>query len=258
MSILLGNCNSDINGNYVKCKNKKNILSKLGKTLNKIGLNTLNIDIDVDEIIWMRDIYFIIDNQCFLCNLTECDSMKINRSKQGKDLINILSKKYTINYIPEEIDIEGGDLLQSDNDIFVGIGDRTNYSIIDFLYTKFPKKNIIPIKHTSLHLDCVFTILNDNKILYHSDYVSPFKINNYEILDIKEFVNPANPIPCNFLLYNDNIVCSDLIKNEMLLELLKILNYRVYTINIDNLWKEGGGIRCLTQWYTTLRSQYIY
>lgn len=258
MSILLGNCISDINNNYVSCVDKRKIIKNISSVINECGINTLKINTISKETIWMRDLFFIVDNQCFLCNLTTSDTMKINRENQTNEIINILDKNYIINYIPDDIDIEGGDIIQHKDDIFIGIGGRTSYNSINFLKNMIPNKNIIPIHHTSLHLDCIFTVLNNNQILYHSDYLKSFKVTGYEKLDIKDLVDSSNPIPCNFLIINDNIVCSDLIKNEKLLDLLKILNYRVYTINMGNLWKEGGGIRCLTQWYIPLRSQNIY
>ncbi len=259
MSIILGNCHKDIINNFEKCSSKRNIIDNISKVLHECGIDTLKINTNLDETIWIRDIYFIIDDQCFICNLTNLCTMNTNRYIEKKDLIQLLDKKYKkINYIPRYVDIEGGDIIQSNNDIFVGIGARTNFNSTIFLKTKFPHKRIIPIYHSSLHLDCVFTVLNNNQILFHSEYVESFTIDNYEKLDIKDYVNSDNPIPCNFFIYQDNIVCSDMIKNEKLLDLLKILNYRVFTINIGNLWKEGGGIRCLTQWYTTIRKQNIY
>ena len=258
MSILLGNCRNDINNYNVSCKNKRLILDEIANKLKKCGLKTLNVTTSGDEIIWIRDIFFTVDNKCFICNLTSNDTMYRDRRFEKNSLIELLNKKFEMINIPKNIKFEGGDIIQSNNDIFIGIGNRTCSEVIEFLRNQLPNKNIIPITHTSLHLDCVLSVLNHNKIIYHSDYIDELSINNYEILDIKEYVNPNNPIPCNLVIYNNNIICSDLIKDEKLYDLLHILKYRVHTINIDNLWKEGGGIRCLTQWYTKLRKQYIY
>ena len=60
------------------------------------------------------------------------DTMKINRENQTNEIINILDKNYIINYIPDDIDIEGGDIIQHKDDIFIGIGGRTSYNSINF------------------------------------------------------------------------------------------------------------------------------
>lgn len=258
MSILLGDCKNEIDGYIVSCENKKSILNNIEDALKKCGINSSNIVTTKDEILWIRDIFFTVDDKCFICNLTKNDTMNRDRQFEKKSLPELLEDKFEIIHIPSNIKLEGGDIIQSRNDVFVGMGKRTSSNVLKFLDKNLPKKNIIPIPHSSLHLDCIFAVLNHNKIIYHSDYIDKFSVNKYEVLDIKSYVSPNNPIPCNMLICDDNIICSDLIKSEKLYDLLKILNYRVLTINIDSLWKEGGGIRCLTQWYTKLRKQYIY
>ena len=171
MSILLGNCNKEIDDYRVSCKNKKAILDNIGDALKKCGLESSNIITTSDEILWIRDIFFTIDNKCFICNLTKSDTMSRNRQFEKNCLPQLIENKFEIINIPTYIKLEGGDIIQSKNDIFVGIGDRTSYEVLEFLNKHLPNMNIIPVIHSSLHLDCIFAVLNHNKIIYHTDYI---------------------------------------------------------------------------------------
>lgn len=256
MSILLGNC---LYGNNISsCEEKDSIIIQISNVLKKLDIEPVFLKSKRD-IIWIRDIFVIIDNVCFICNLTQRDTIGNNRKNEYKALLQYLNTQFVLKFIPKNIMIEGGDIIQDGNNIFLGIGKRTNMAAYNYLKTHFSNKNIYPIKHNSLHLDCVFTVLNDNNILINKAYIeNQVSINTYTIYDVSSSVSTDNPISLNFLLIGNNILCSDLIESEKLLDILYSMNYRVWPIKTHNLWKEGGGIRCMTQWLYTIGSQKIY
>ena len=67
--------------------------------------------------------------------------------------------------------IEGGDILPHGDTIFVGLSQRTTKDAVEELKKLFPHKQIVTIElypHI-LHLDCVFTILNERYALLYQD-----------------------------------------------------------------------------------------
>ena len=256
MTILLGNC---IYGNKISsCREKDNIIVNLSNTLNNLGIETLFLKSSKD-IIWIRDIFIIIDNVCFICNLTQRDTIGNNRQNEYKYLLNYLNSQFLVVFIPKNINIEGGDIIQDGNNIFIGLSKRTNNAAFLYLKKIFTNKNVYQIKHNSLHLDCIFSVINNKTILYVDSQITAFtKPNNYKSIPVDNLINKDNPIPLNFVIIKNNIICSNLINNEKLLQYLESKNYRVIPINVYNLWKEGGGIRCMTQWIRTNRFQKIY
>tara|TARA_B100000780_G_C21003043_1_gene401351 strand:- start:165 stop:926 length:762 start_codon:yes stop_codon:yes gene_type:complete len=252
MSILLGNPFIDnecrekiITSTFVK----KRILNDLKTTLQHLGIKVIQLaKNDLCNVIWMRDLFFKIDGKTFLCNNTTTDTLKIDRRGE-----KYLVTKYLKNYIefPQNIKIEGGDIIQHKNNIFVGVNERTNIAAYNLLKKMFPRKNVIRINHTLIHLDCCFTVL-DNNIFYSRQYVKSLPKNlkkDYSITVIEDILGDIDPhLALNLLIIGKNIITTDTPDFKPFRTLLKHMGYTVYPIKYNNLLEEGGGIRCLTQW----------
>jgi N-dimethylarginine dimethylaminohydrolase len=229
---------------------KEKILEQLKDILTQYQVSVLKLNnISIDEVLWIRDIFFTLDNTCVICNCTTSDTMGYNRKHEHKEVINLLESKYKLLYPPEDVFIEGGDIIMNGYDVFVGLNKRTNYKSLKFLQEHFPNYTFIPVMHDALHLDCVFNVVKDNTILYiHSKVImdkvpSTYGKINVEINDIN------NNLVCNFLVVNKNtIIHTDVPENKVVCKILKNYGYNVHNIKYYNLVDEGGGIRCLTQW----------
>jgi N-dimethylarginine dimethylaminohydrolase len=246
MSILLGNPYIDktcskktITSSFVK----KRILNDLKKILEHLGINVIQIDNNVlCDVLWMRDPFFKIDNKIFLSNL--------NKDRRHEtDLVVKYLNKYIV--FPQNIKIEGGDIIQDKNNIFIGINERTNIAAYNYLKKMFPKKNVIKINHTATHLDCCFTVLNKN-IFYSKTYINSLPNNlknDYIITTIEDILGDTDPnIALNLLIIDKNIITTNTPEFEPMRIKLMDMGYNVLTIKFNNLLEEGGGIRCLTQW----------
>jgi N-dimethylarginine dimethylaminohydrolase len=97
--------------------------------------------------IFTRDIGFVIDNFFFKSNILP------KRAKEFHGISSILSNfRNKIVTMPQDIHIEGGDILYHSNTIFVGYYDcddysdlftaRTNKAALDYFIDFFPKKNV--------------------------------------------------------------------------------------------------------------------
>ena len=249
MSIIIGSSKRNVKNNSLSFVSKQKIIDDLGNKIRSLGVDVIKTQHNVDEVLWLRDIFVIIDNTCIICNLTSNDSIGKDRRNEYLSLDSYLFSKYTIVNLPSDVKLEGGDIIQNKDDIFIGIGERTNEEAVDYLQYLFPMKNIIPVIHKDMHLDCVLSVVSPNTILFSKKrtYIEHCEnIKKYTLHDIDDETDGI--LVTNFLIIGDNIIHSNRRENHTVIYILKSLGYNVHYVDIEDLWKEGGGIRCMTQW----------
>lgn len=104
-----------------------------------------------------------------------------NRRGEVAQVKEVLCKnpKLTVHQMPEPCLLDGGDVLFTGKDIFVGLSKRTNQAGADFLSKIFYDENDMAPVHTinlqkdasaaTLHLKCVVTALTDTKLIISDD-----------------------------------------------------------------------------------------
>ena len=125
-----------------------NELENLANTLKRNGVEVFrpNNIINCNQI-FTRDIGFVIENYFFKSNILP------KRSKEFQGIEYILNNfNGKIINIPENVHVEGGDVLTNFDDIFIGYYDnddysdlftaRTNRDAVNYFKEFFPKKNI--------------------------------------------------------------------------------------------------------------------
>ena len=127
-----------------------------------------------------RDLAFVIGNKFFISNMR-----KENRKSAIKGWSNIIKQidEDDIIKVPENIYLEGGDVLVDGKIIYIGIGERTTMESVNFLKSVLDKNyTIIPLKlkPNFLHLDVVFTIIYPNLALIYKEGLEE---SSYKLLD---------------------------------------------------------------------------
>jgi len=213
--------------------------------------------------IFTRDIGFVIDNYFFKSNILP------KRAQEFHGLSSILSNFHNqIITMPQNIHIEGGDVLYHSNTIFVGYYDnddysdlftaRTNKAALNYFIEFFPEKNVKGLhlnksltnpKKNILHLDCCLQIIGKNKAIIHpeaftfkDDYLWLIdffgKQNIFEISD-----NEMYDMTSNVLSINHETVISQP-KFKRLNNWLKYQNLNVEEIDLSEVSKQEGLFRC--------------
>ncbi|MEG3658001.1 arginine deiminase family protein [Arenibacter palladensis] len=134
--------------------------------------------------IFSRDIAFVIDNKLVKANILP------DREKEFQAIKYVLSKidEDQIIYPPEEVHVEGGDVMPWGEYIFMGtytgedyadyITARTNKEAVDFIARQFPNKKVKSFelrksntnaRENALHLDCCFQPVGTNKAILHKN-----------------------------------------------------------------------------------------
>ena len=216
------------------------------------NVEVIKLNGDNDEILWVRDLYFMLEGHCVICNCTKSDSIMKDRSRERNSILPLIEVMgHKIIKPPESVHLEGGDIIQSGNDVFVGVNQRTNFEAVQFLTWQEPFKqvNFIAVRHTDMHLDCVMTVVK-NTIFYSKRRVNvmdlrPIVSKGYDLIDIDDETDGI--LSTNILILGDHIFHSDRIQNTSMIRHLSSMGFNIHTIPFGRLWEEGGGVRCLTQ-----------
>jgi len=133
--------------------------------------------------IFSRDIAFVIENKLVVANILP------EREEEVEAILHVLDKiaDENILYPPEEVHVEGGDVMPWNNYIFVGtytaadyashITARTNKQAVDWIRQQFPDKTVKAFelrksknaRENALHLDCCFQPLGKGKAILHKN-----------------------------------------------------------------------------------------
>ena len=217
--------------------------------------------------VFSRDVGFVIDDQFFVSNITP-------EREPELAAYEIIKQKITpenINYLPEDIYVEGGDVILYNDYIFVGTYNqpdfknfktgRTNIQFVDYLKKRFPNKKVFnfDLKKNDtnpyegiLHLDCTFQPVGLDKAIIYKDgfldekdfefLVDLFgKDNIFEVT--KEEMYEMNP---NVFSISPNVVVLEKNFTRLHNHLKNEWGMTVEPIDYYHVSKMGGLFRCST------------
>jgi len=254
-------------GTYPREEDMVKEMDAFEKVLKKHGVKVYRPELleNVNQI-FTRDIGFVIGDKFIKANILP------DRENEFQAIEPILKQfdKNKIFYPPEEVHIEGGDVMPWNDYIFVGtyrrpdypdyITARTNAAAIDFLQNTFPRKKVIAFdlkKHNTdprenaLHLDCVFQPVGHGKAIIHKEGFLDEK--QYEFL--VDLFGPENlfhitkdemyDMYSNVFSISPDVVVSEQ-NNKRLNEWLRQQGLIVEEVPYAEISKQEGLLRCST------------
>tara|TARA_Y100001968_G_C19380957_1_gene730309 strand:- start:290 stop:1210 length:921 start_codon:yes stop_codon:yes gene_type:complete len=256
-----------LNGTFPKEDDIKKELIHVVGVFNKYGIDVLRPkNISNCNQIFARDVGFVIEDEFFIAN------MICKRSQEISGLSAVLEQidSSKINHIPQDIFIEGGDVIVSEKYLFIGFSSekkmakyevsRTNKKALDFLKQKFPNKEIIGFDlkksdinslQNCLHLDCCFQPLGLGHVILYADgfecqqdldlITNIFGKDNIILIDQEEMSNMCS----NVVSISKNIIVSEK-KFSRLNSVLRAKGYIVEEVVFSEISKMGGLLRCAT------------
>ncbi|MCG1027320.1 dimethylarginine dimethylaminohydrolase family protein [Virgibacillus halodenitrificans] len=198
----------------------------------------------LNEQVFTRDIGFVIGETFVVSNMKE----KIR--KRETNVLTDRLEKLGITYTSiDQGCIEGGDILVDKNTIWVGKSGRTNEKAIDQLSQKLPNYvvNTVSLRDDILHLDCVFTILNDDYALVYSEAIDEDSYNSLKnkFTLIETTTKEQFNMGPNVLPIGQNKIIS-LPENKRLNRKMKQAGFQVIEVEFSEIIKSGGSFRCCT------------
>lgn len=145
--------------------------------------------------------------------------------------------------------LEGGDIAVTPDEVFVGLGERTDesgYAGLRDLLRGTRKVTPIRLAAGVLHLDVAANLLSpDIGVLHRPSIVGdlPMSLREVEWIEVTddEFAEQA----ANMLVLEPGTVMLDA-RHERLQNALAIRGFRCITVQLDEITKVGGGVRCMT------------
>ncbi|MAZ55816.1 MAG: amidinotransferase [Flavobacteriales bacterium] len=216
--------------------------------------------------VFARDIGFVIQDQFFISNVIE------NRKQEilGLELILNQIPESNLNQIPEQIYVEGGDVVVSEKYIFLGYSEindfnrfqvsRTNKLALDFISKKFPHKEVVGFQlnksddkslNNCLHLDCCFqplglghVILYPDGFKYKKDLEFIYDIFGEDNIIIISKAEMAQMFSNLFSISKNTVVSEKGFAriNQLLID----RGYSVECVQFSEISKMGGLLRCTT------------
>lgn len=213
--------------------------------------------------VFARDIALVIDSTFIVSRMVE------NRQAEQAALGALLgeSASHAV-YPPEEVRIEGGDVLVLDGELWVGtataddaacITTRTNQAAVDWLRATFPQRNVRafeliksatdPLRNV-LHLDCCLTPLGGGHALFCPEgFVHPEDVDflrerfagRYAEVTVEEMAG----MQCNLFSVSPHQAISEP-RFERVNAVLRGWGYEVRTVPYQETAKMGGLLRCTT------------
>lgn len=216
--------------------------------------------------IFARDIAFVIEDKFIKSNILPRRDQEINAIN---NLVSKIHPDKVIN-LPADAHVEGGDVILSNDYIFIGcytgkdyshyITARTNVHAVDAIQKLFPEKKVKSFelvksntnaRENALHLDCCFQPVGENKaiickngFMHEKEYkwlVSYYgKQNIFEITKEEMY-----QMFSNIFSISPHVVISDK-QFKSLNDWLKAQGIIVEEVSFTEIGKQGGLLRCST------------
>ena len=194
-----------------------------------------------------RDVAFVIGNSFIVSPMKE--KIRQNEHLGLNSIIRLFDCTDSV-LRPQQGVIEGGDIVLSDDIIYVGISQRTNLLGVDWLKITFGDiYKIVPIYLNDgfLHLDVVFNILSNGVALVCKEGIKQesFKVidKNFNVLftDYKEQIY----LPTNVFSINPKLVVVDP-RNKSTNNNIYKSGIDIVEVDFSEISKIGGSFRCST------------
>tara|TARA_B100001939_G_scaffold71021_1_gene59355 strand:+ start:727 stop:1635 length:909 start_codon:yes stop_codon:yes gene_type:complete len=255
--------------NYLKGKypNKFRLqsqLSELKKILIKYGVKVHELDTEDTNQIFARDLGFVIQDNFFVSSIIP------DREKELNGLRSLLSNVKNVIKLPKSAHIEGGDVVVTEDHVFIGYYDkndyksqitaRTNKKAIKMMKDLIKKKEVFPIELikssitpslNALHLDCCFQPVSKNKaVMCKEAFANKIELNflisyygEKNIFNVT--LDEMSKLYCNFFSINENTVITDK-RFKRLMDWFCDIGLNVEKLDFSEISKLGGLFRCCT------------
>ncbi|WP_258535696.1 dimethylarginine dimethylaminohydrolase family protein [Bacillus sp. 03113] len=209
---------------------------------NGVVVHMLPPDERYNEQVFTRDIGFCLGETLFIGNMES--AIRKGEESVLKNWLN--HHRFTYREITSG-PIEGGDVIISENKVWVGLSGRTSQEAIDELIKTLPSFEVIPLSLNKeiLHLDCVFNVISPNTAIIYTNAFSEDSLtlirNHYNLIEVdKEEQFSMGP---NILSLEPGKMLS-LPQNVRMNTQLRKAGFHVIEVDFSEIIKSGGSFRC--------------
>lgn len=166
-----------------------------------------------------------------------------SRAAEVERLLPVLAGYGPVHRLAAPAVLEGGDVLQVQRTLYVGLSPRTNEHGIEALARLLAPSGhrVVPVPvHGCLHLKTAVTALADDTLLANPNWVDMAAFDGLRVVP----VDAGEPFAGNVLRLGDAVVASA--THHRTNARLRQLGFVVHTVGIDELEKAEAGVTCLS------------
>ena len=169
-----------------------------------------------------------------------CPNKERSRSGEGTSIHKEIKKYRTIKTLPQSVTLDGGDVLNTEKKILVGISNRTNIGAVDAL-AKFTKKPVVPVEVLfGLHLKTSVSYLGNNTLVLDPSSVNTTPLNEFKWIESTK----SNRYAANCLAIGNKVLMSK--RSNEVADKIHKEGYKTLKLDISEFEKANGGVTCLS------------
>ena len=169
-----------------------------------------------------------------------CPNKEKSRQGEGSNIHKEIKKFMPIEKLTHPVTLDGGDVLTTEEEIFVGISDRTNRDAIDAL-AKFTQKPVIPVEvFSGLHLKTSVSYLGNNILVLDPSSIDISPLRGFKWIEIGK----PNRYSSNCLAIGDTVLLSK--RSDELANKIRQERYKTIQLDISEFEKADGGLTCMS------------
>lgn len=165
-----------------------------------------------------------------------------SRREEPADVLPVLAARgYRVEHIAPPGRLDGGDVLQIDDQLYVGVGSRTDRTAIMQLaaIVGASGREVVPVAVAgALHLKTAVTALPDGSLLGCPDHLE------VAVFGDRQLVPAPEPTGANVLVVGDTVLASASAPRTV--AMLETRGLSVQVVAIDELEKAEAGLTCLS------------
>ena len=169
-----------------------------------------------------------------------CSSKEKLRRKESESIHAEIKKYRHLETLPEFVYLDGGDVLDTKEKLFVGISKRTNLQAVGAL-TKLTRKQVIPVEVAyGLHLKTAVTYLGKNTLVIDPCSIKTSVFNQFKCIEAEQ----GDKHGANCLAIDNKVLITAGTKN--LANKIRAEGFQTIELDISEFEKANGGLTCLS------------
>ncbi len=184
---------------------------------------------------FVEDTAVIFEDTAVMCSMKEA-----TRKNEMESVAKVLESYRKIERLKPPANLDGGDILNTPEAIYIGLSKRSNESAAQSL-SKLINKKIIPVSVTQgLHLKSAVSYLGGNLLLINPLRVDSSTLKNFQWIEVEE----KDAYAANCLVLGNKIIMSAGFPEVS--EKIRPYGLEMIELEMSEFEKADGGVTCLS------------
>ena len=201
-----------------------------------LRLITLPAEPDLPDSVFVEDTALVLDELAVIMNMGAP-----SRRSEAITVAKALTPLRQLEYLTAPATMDGGDVLQIDRAIFVGLSRRTNREAIEQLRELVSKYSytVQAIEIAGcLHLKSACSYLGRGSLLVNSSWIDTMPLSQFRLIEVAK----NEPGAANVLGIGQHLIMPDSFPETR--RLLEAAGFSVRTVDVSELQKAEAGVTC--------------